>query len=78
MATIFCDHEGVLLVDFLDCGDTATTGHYCATLERLQQVIVTEGLCGWEITDFLSLNSSNLTPTDVHLFGYCKKHLAAK
>lgn len=39
MATVFWDHKGVLLVKFLDLGDTVTFQHYCDTLDRLQQAI---------------------------------------
>jgi len=33
------NHNGMLLVDFLDCGDTVTAECYCSALQRLWQVI---------------------------------------
>lgn len=33
------NHNGMPLVDFLDCGDTVTAECYCSTLQRLWQVI---------------------------------------
>ena len=38
---IFWDHKGVLLVDFLDCGDTATIQLYCGTLLLHQDITLT-------------------------------------
>jgi hypothetical protein len=29
----FCNHKGVLLVNFPECGDIATAEHYCDTLD---------------------------------------------
>ena len=39
--TIFWDHKGVLLVDSLDCGDTAASQLYCGTLLLHQDIILT-------------------------------------
>jgi histone-lysine N-methyltransferase SETMAR len=39
MATVFWDHKGVLLVDFLTKGDTVNADRYCDTLSRLQEAI---------------------------------------
>ena len=39
MATVFWDHKGVLLVDFMERGTTINAGSYCATLERLRAAI---------------------------------------
>ena len=37
METVFWDHQGTLLVDFLDRGDNAPADRHCGTLEGLQQ-----------------------------------------
>ena len=34
MATVFCDRQGVLLVDFMPCNTTINAEAYCATLRR--------------------------------------------
>jgi hypothetical protein len=39
MATVFWDHRGVLLVDFMEKGTTINAASYCATLEWLQAAI---------------------------------------
>jgi hypothetical protein len=39
MATVFLDHKGVLLVDFLTQGDTVNADHYCDTLSWLWEAI---------------------------------------
>jgi hypothetical protein len=39
MATVFWDHKGVLLVDFLTKGDTVNADRYCDTLSRLREAI---------------------------------------
>jgi len=39
MATVFWDHKGVLLVDFMEKITTIKTASYCATLERLGAAI---------------------------------------
>ncbi|XP_063215963.1 histone-lysine N-methyltransferase SETMAR-like [Bacillus rossius redtenbacheri] len=39
MATVFWDHQGVLLVDFMEPGTTINAAAYCATLRRLRQSI---------------------------------------
>lgn len=39
MATVFWDHQGVLLVDFLTHGSTVNAPRYCTTLGRLRDAI---------------------------------------
>jgi histone-lysine N-methyltransferase SETMAR len=39
MATVFWDHKGVLLVDFLTQADTVNADRYCDTLNRLWEAI---------------------------------------
>jgi histone-lysine N-methyltransferase SETMAR len=39
MATVFWDHKGVRLVDFLTQGDTVNADRYCDTLSRLREAI---------------------------------------
>jgi hypothetical protein len=39
MATLFWDHKGVLLVDFLTQGDTVNADRYCETLSRLREAV---------------------------------------
>jgi hypothetical protein len=39
MATVFWDHKGVLLVEFMKKGTTINAALYCATLERLKTAI---------------------------------------
>ena len=35
MATVFWDRDGVLLVDFLECGLTINSERYCVTLKKI-------------------------------------------
>ncbi|GBM61171.1 Mariner Mos1 transposase [Araneus ventricosus] len=37
MATVFWDHQGLLLVDFHTCGATVNAASYCATLDQLHK-----------------------------------------
>jgi histone-lysine N-methyltransferase SETMAR len=39
MATVFWDHKGVQLVEFLEKGTTINAASYCGTLERLKTAI---------------------------------------
>jgi hypothetical protein len=39
IATVFWDHKGVLLVEFMEKGTTINAASYCATLERLKTAI---------------------------------------
>jgi hypothetical protein len=39
MATVFWDHKGVLLVDFLTQGDKVNADRYCDTISRLREAI---------------------------------------
>jgi len=39
MASVFWDHQGILLVDFMPCNTTINADAYCATLRHLCQAI---------------------------------------
>jgi histone-lysine N-methyltransferase SETMAR len=105
LATVFWDHDGVLLVDFLSKGETVNATRYCETLVRLRDAIrhkrpglLRQGVVllhdnarphtasstrkllqrfKWEVLEHPPY-SPDLAPSDYHLFGPLKKHLAGK
>lgn len=60
MASVFWDHKGPLLVDFLERGNTVNAEQYCKTLDRLRQAIRKKrpGL----LSDGIILLHDNATP----------------
>ncbi len=39
MVTVFWDHQGILLVDFIDQGTTINSNRYCETIDELRKAI---------------------------------------
>ncbi|KAJ8888921.1 hypothetical protein PR048_008415 [Dryococelus australis] len=86
MARVFWDHQGVLLIDFMELGTTINAAAYCATLRRLQQSIcnkqrrmLTSGVV--LLHDNArphSTASPDLTQSDFHLFLALKKWLGGQ
>ena len=105
MATVFWDHKGILLMEFMAPGTTITSEVFCETLNKLhrsiqnkQRGMLTKGvvllhnnarphttahtnalirLFNWEIFDHPPY-SSDLAPSDCHLFTKVKVWLATQ
>jgi hypothetical protein len=41
-ASVFCNRDGILLIDYLEKGETITTKYYVTFLDKLKQQLVTE------------------------------------
>ncbi len=61
MLTLFCDAQGVLLIDFLQPGATITAEEYCRTIVKLKEAIRRKRLKIWKERSFL-IHHDNASP----------------
>lgn len=79
MLVIFWDQHDVLLTDYLTRGNTVDGRYYATLIERLHTAILQNAV---RQANFVELNhpsySSDITPSDYHMFFHLKKFLRGK
>ncbi|GFV38422.1 uncharacterized protein TNCV_4393031 [Trichonephila clavipes] len=71
MCTVFRDRKGILLIDFLPRGERVNADPYSETLWKLRRAIQNKR------RGMLTYCSSDLPPSDFHVFLYLKKFLSS-
>jgi len=69
MASVFCDHKGIILTKYLPRGDIINAARYCDTLKKLRRAIQNKKMC--LLTSGVSLLHNNARPHTANVM----KHL---